>query len=252
MNPYLEQEAVWQDFHDSFIPAVRDAISSQVSPHFIVKIEEHLYIHEPSAAQRIRVGNADVGVMAPRKGRSSNQGCAAVLQPPERTVIAELIDIEKQTYLEIRDRQNRDLVAVIELLSPTNKKPGPDREQYLAKRLNVLRTWAHFVEIDLLRGWERMPHQEQKHCDYAILVSRYEERPDAGFWPIQLRDPLPLIPIPLRPPLVEATLDLQALLHTVYDRAYYRDYIYQGVPTPPLTEADQAWADALIRNEQGA
>jgi uncharacterized protein DUF4058 len=31
MNPYLEQEDVWSDFHNRFIPAAADAIGPQVS-----------------------------------------------------------------------------------------------------------------------------------------------------------------------------------------------------------------------------
>lgn len=62
MNPFLEQSDVWRDFHDTFVPAFRDAIMPQVSPQFVVIIQEHLYIHELSAEQRIRVGDADVGL----------------------------------------------------------------------------------------------------------------------------------------------------------------------------------------------
>jgi hypothetical protein len=42
MKPYLEQEDAWHDFHDSFTPRVRDLISVQVDPRYIVKIDEHL------------------------------------------------------------------------------------------------------------------------------------------------------------------------------------------------------------------
>ena len=59
--------------------------------------------------------------------------------------------IERQRYLEIRDRRNRELVAVVELLSPVNKKSGPYRAQYLTKRSEILASPAHLVEIDLLR-----------------------------------------------------------------------------------------------------
>ena len=55
-------------------------------------------------------------------------------------------------FLEVRDRQDRELVNVIELLSPSNKRAGDDREQYLAKRREILRSPAHLVEIDLLRA----------------------------------------------------------------------------------------------------
>src|SRR5208337_3214808 len=59
--------------------------------------------------------------------------------------------IERQRYLEIRDRRSRELVAVVELLSPVNKKSGPDRAQYLTKRSEILASPAHLVEIDSSR-----------------------------------------------------------------------------------------------------
>lgn len=244
MNPYLEQDDVWQDFHDSFIPAVRDALSPQVSPDFIVKIEEHIYIHEPTAEEHIRVVSGDVSVIRATEVQSET-AAAAVTAAPARILIPS-IEIEKQTYLEVRDRKNRELVTVIELLSPTNKKSGPDREQYLAKRAHLLRSPAHFVEIDLLRGWSRMPGEQAPDCDYCVVVSRAEDRPQAGFWPIQLRERLPVIPVPLRAPRTEVNLELQEVLHSVYDRAYYKDYIYQGTPYPALRPEDSAWAASIL------
>ncbi|MCE3017616.1 MAG: DUF4058 family protein [Pirellula sp.] len=41
------------------------------------------------------------------------------------------IDIEWHPVIEIRDRHDRLLVTMIEVLSPSNKRYGPDREQYL-------------------------------------------------------------------------------------------------------------------------
>jgi hypothetical protein len=38
------------------------------------------------------------------------------------------------------------------LLSPSNKRSGPDREAYLAKRRRLFASGAHLVERDLLRG----------------------------------------------------------------------------------------------------
>jgi hypothetical protein len=245
MNPYLEQEDVWQDFHDAMIPAIRDALSPQLSPHFIVKIQEHLYIHEPEAKQRYRIGSGDVNLIKPMGVVTELDHSVATLAAPSHILLPQ-VEMETQTFLEIRDRKNRELITVIELLSPTNKKSGPDREQYLAKRGNVLHSTAHFVEIDLLRGCPKMPGENAEVCDYSVTVSLAVERPKAGHWPIMLRDRLPTIPIPLRAPLPEASLDLQAVLHFVYDRAFYKDYIYEGSPTPPLGPEDAAWAQSLI------
>jgi hypothetical protein len=80
----------------------------------------------------------------------------------------------------------------------------------------LLASAVHLVEIDLLRGGPRMPFASAlPECDYGILVSRMEDRPRADFWPVQLRQPLPVIPIPLRAPDPDARLELQAILHHV-------------------------------------
>jgi hypothetical protein len=244
MNPYLEESDVWQDFHNRFVPALGDALAALVTPNFIVKIEEHLFIHEPPAEYRLLVGHSDVSMASERHSAQPTGATATIVSPMMARIPT--VDFEKHLFLELRDRKNRDLITVLEVLSPTNKKPGADREQYLAKRANLLRSTAHFVEIDLLRGWPRMPIEEGVECDYSIMVSRVEDRPKVNFWPLRLRDPLPPIPIPLRPPHENVKLDLQVALHGVYDRARYKDYIYQETPYPPLSPEDTLWAAALI------
>ena len=154
--------------------------------------------------------------------------------------------IERQRYLEIRDRRNRELVAVVELLSPVNKKSGPYRAQYLTKRSEILASPAHLVEIDLLRDGRAMPDQERPSSTYGVMVSRVEERPAADFWPIGLRQPLPTIPVPLRPANSHASLELQKLLHEVYDRGTYAEEIYEQEAEPPLDPADLDWAEHVL------
>ena len=107
----------------------------------------------------------------------------------------------KEAFVEIRERDTCRVVTAIELLSPTNKNPGPDRELYLSKRLRYSQSDVHLVEIDLLRGGHRMPVEGLPACDCYVQVSRVEERPSVGLWPIMLRDPLPTIPIPLLAPI---------------------------------------------------
>ena len=105
----------------------------------------------------------------------------------------------------------------------------------------------HFVEIDLLRGGPRMPWLDMPACDYYAVVSRFEERPErAGFWPIRLRERLPEIPIPLRQGDADARLDLQQVLHRIYDAAGYAYHIYSGPPEPLLAAEDAAWAQQFL------
>ena len=247
MDPYLENDDAWQDFHDSMIPAISDALSSQVRPNYIAKIERHIFIHEPSADERVLLEHGDVSPHH-RKKTSARATTEETAVAPARIHLPSM-QLEKHLFVEIRDRKNREIVTVLEMLSPTNKRSGPDREQYLAKRGNLLRGTAHFIEIDLLRGWPRMPMEPKRECDYCIIVSRAEDRPEASFWPLQLRDRLPKIPVPLRAASADAWLDLQEVLDGVYDRACYSDYVYEEAPTPRLNRKDAAWAKALLRKQ---
>jgi len=247
MNPYLEQDHVWHDFHERFCPAIAELLTPQVRPSYVARIDEHVYIHELPAEPRRLAGRADVSLVRTTLAEGTRTA-AAVLEPPARVHLP-AIDIERLAFVEIRDRLERRLVTVIELLSPTNKYAGPDREQYLAKRGQLLASGAHFVEIDLLRGGPRLPRENLPECDYFVLVSRAEERPQAGLWPFRLRERLPVIPVPLRSPHPDAQLDLQALLDRIYDAAGYEDDIYASEPQPRLTPEDVAWARQFLPSQ---
>jgi hypothetical protein len=163
-----------------------------------------------------------------------------------RQVLLPAVDKEGLSYVEIRDRRTRRLVTVIELPSPSNKQPGPDRDHYETKRAEILASRTHLLEINLLRGGARMPSLEDVQCAYCVLVSRFEARPKADVWPIGLREPLPVVPVPLADKDPEANLDLQAILHRLYDGGGYARFIYASTPDPPLSPEDAVWAQALI------
>jgi len=94
----------------------------------------------------------------------------------------------------------------------------------------------------LLRGWTPMPQEGRPECDYSVMISGAEKRRAADFWPIGLRDRLPVIPIPLRNPDAAAQVDLQEVLHRAYDGPGYEHFIYRGEPEPSLSANDAAWA----------
>jgi hypothetical protein len=245
MNPYLEQEDAFHDFHERFCPECAKVLTAQVRPNYIVKIDEHVYIHELPADQRQLVGRADVGISS-RRPPPSPAAAPGLVQAPLYGRIPLAVDVERQSFVQILDRQSRRVVTVVELLSPSNKYAGADRDQYVAKRQQVLTSRVHLVEIDVLRGGPRLPVEGLPACDYYVMVSRAEDRPAVALWPIGLRDRLPVVPIPLSDPHPPATLDLQALLHRIYDEAGYEDYIYTGAPQPALSEEDAAWAQQRL------
>jgi hypothetical protein len=249
MNPYIEQDAFWRDFLLEFLPAIRGRLVGQVRPNYIVMLDEHIYVQEHPRVARRLVGRAEVSLEAlPQPGDEEAVGFG-ILEPPVQVRIP-VQEVRRVPFLEIRNRVGRELITVVELLSPANKRGGADREQYVAKREQLLKSAAHFVEIDLLRGGRPMPLERRPRCDYSVLVSRSEARPLVGFWPIRLRRRLPIIPIPLRSGDPDAHLDLQEILHQVYDATGYEDFIYAGRPDPPLSSRDAAWARTFVPSKR--
>ena len=155
----------------------------------------------------------------------------------------------EEWYLEVRAVGTGKLVTVIEVLSPANKSAGPGRKEYLRKRNRVLNTRTSLVEIDLLRGGRPMPlvGEPPAGIPYRIVVSRGASRPRARLYGFGIRHPIPTIPIPLLPKDPEPSLDLNSVLHALYDRARFDlrlDYSKPAVPPP--SEEDAAWARDIL------
>lgn len=247
MNPYLEHRRVFHDFHQSFIVTARRHLQRQVKSPYAVQVDYDVYLHEPTADVRLTI-RPDVWV-AKRPG-------PAVLDAPSisprvrapRTGELELPDISevRSNLLRVVNVDNDRLVAVVELLSPTNKSRPDDRAAYLKKRNGLLLSDAHFVEIDLLRAGPRMPVRGLGECDYYAMVSRSDSRPAVELWPIQLREPLPTVPVPLEGTASDVLLDVQAVLNDTFDESGYAQFIYRSDPEPPLSADDLAWAKSLV------
>jgi hypothetical protein len=85
--------------------------------------------------------------------------------------------------------------------------------------------------------------------DYYALLHRGGVADAFEVWPVDLRDRLPTIAVPLRPPEDDAPLDLQTLLDGVYRRGHYADSLDYAAtpPAPRLRPADAAWAEGRVR-----
>jgi hypothetical protein len=86
MNPFLEQDDVWHDFHQSFIPLAREVIGAQVGPDYLVKVEEQLFIHELSSDERRLLGRADVAVAGPQ-ATAGVRPAVAVTEAPANGIL---------------------------------------------------------------------------------------------------------------------------------------------------------------------
>lgn len=241
VDPFLEHPALWPDVHNRLIAAVADALAPVVRPSYYVAIEERIQWEEPDLAI---VGRADVALVG--VGHSQARASASAAPAPQ-AVMVELAMPERirQTYLEIR-AVSGEVVTVIEILSPTNKRPGAGRSAYVEKRLAILSSLTSLVEVDLVQSGHPMAGVERR-TGYAILVSHSWKRPQASLHLFGTRDTIPSIGVPLRPGEEEPTLDLQTVLAALYDRAGYDLRIdYRREPEPQLDAADAAWARQVL------
>ena len=151
--------------------------------------------------------------------------------------------------IEIRDVAQRLLVTVIEILSPINKR-GEGTRDYAQRRLELLRTQTHLLEIDLLRQDLRIQLLgEPPPAPYYIYLSRSARRPFTQVWPVALRAALPTVPLPLLPPDPDVSLDTHAAVQACFELVGYErllDYS-SPPPSPELSAGDTAWADKVLR-----
>jgi Protein of unknown function (DUF4058) len=249
MDPWLEHPILWPDVHSRLITAIADELSPRLVPRYFVGVQSRVMVIAGLDVDLLYRPDVSLHALAPRP--PARGPGAAVLERlevrpmPVKVVVDEQIE---ETFLEIRELPSQKLVTTMEILSPWNKKTAAARQEYLAKRTNLLRSRVSLVEIDLLRGGEPMPLEDAPpRSDYRILICRRGGWSRADLYSFEWRTPIPPIPIPLLPGEAEPTLDLNAVLLALIGRASYELIIdYDQPPSPPLRPEDAAWAAAMI------
>jgi hypothetical protein len=241
MDPFIEARGKWEDFHNKLLGDLERHLSQTLSPRYAVRLGERTYIafHDPELEQEGDfLFKPDVGI---KSLDTIGQGSPprSVLEAPA-VDMAGLVEEEfREVFLEIHELgSSLRLVTGIEILSPSNKRPGTAGwYQYERKRKVFLEGHANLVEIDLLRGGRRRAMAGAwPDSPYYVMVLRRENAPRCKVWPAHYREPLPVIPIPLAPPDADVPLALQPLVDAVYQRSRYEAELDHGRPLDrPLT-----------------
>jgi len=215
MNPYLEQPAIWQQFHSRLIVAIADDLSPKLRPKYRAAVEKRVY--EDIGNDLTSIGQPDTTIF---RGMSAINSVPALVTPSSGgAMMTEPVIVKvpmpeeiRERYLEIRDVQTGEVVTTLELISPSNKRSGRGRSQYEAKRLAILGSQTHLIEVDLIRSFTPLPiRRSMPPSAYSILSSRAEQRPQAVLYPFNLPDPIPMFPLPLKSDDPEFVVDLQTL-----------------------------------------
>ena len=254
MDPYIESQGNWQDFHNRLITEMCNSLGVRLPEDYVARVDESIEV----------VGFGENGGTAYRpdvlvarhdrpesRERSELAGSGlATIEP----ILNEVSDRDpeeiRQTWLEIRRLPELELVTVVEVLSPVNKA-WPGRPSYLAKRDDLHARKINLVEIDLLLGGQPLPMKRRLSVGhYYAIVARGPSLPMAEVYRWSVRDRLPAIPIPLRAPDPDVPIDLNELVGRVYDLGRYRRTLHhdqalpEGLPLPP---EDREWAQGTGR-----
>ncbi|MGK7878831.1 MAG: DUF4058 family protein [Crocosphaera sp.] len=252
MNPYLELPQFWSQVHNRLIVEIADAMNPKIRPKYRMELEQRVYTQNNDDDSLGLVGIPDNVFFSPSSNPSKTSSNVAIASPKIEPLTVSITQPQtvKEWYLQVKNVETKEVVTVIEILSPKNKKVGEGRNKYLKKREQVLMSLSHLIEIDLLRKGEIMPMNIDQtiKSDYRIIISRSDRRPQAELYAFNLAQEIPSIPLPLKPEDQEPLIPLQELLDSLYEKGSYDLAInYQKQTLEDLYENEQVWIKNLLQ-----
>ncbi len=251
-DPYLEDQGYWRQFHATFLVEALYALTDRMPETYEVRIEERVSLVYEEDERPYRDIQPDALILrsySPSRADQSRSATAtAVLEPVVMTLPIHPAEEVVEKFLVVRAFPGRELVTVIELLSPSNKR-SPGSKLYDEKRQELLHQEVHLVELDLLIDGDRLRMVERLPAGhFYAFISRAESRPLAATYAWTIRDPLPGLPIPLRTPDPDVILDLASVFAAIYDKSRVGRHLDYSAPLSlPLNPDDRAWAEATAR-----
>ncbi len=251
MDPFIEVCGLWEDFHHALIEDIKNALTALAPARYTVRTGERAYVVLANAEGKESYPfRPDVGITTTPASEHSSPGPVAALA--DTTTASGPVDMRafveeefKEGFVEIYDSDSqRKLVTCIEVLSPSNKRRGSTGwNLYLRKRQGLLLGEANLVEIDLLRGGDRLPMLDPWPASpYTLLVSRQSQPSRCRVWPAFVLRRLPTLPVPLLKPDPDLPLGLQPMIDSIYERSRYcRSIDYSKPLNPRLAPDETAW-----------
>lgn len=246
MDPFLEAPSQWSEFHARFIYELAADLGDNVGDDYGVHIEKRIYLVEDNLWRDSRGFQAipDIMIERQRLPAADNAGrTISIISEPTYLERFEAMEVH-EWFIEIRELRSRDVVTVIELVSPFNKAAGTrGADDFKTKRSAVMASRTHWIEIDLIRNGARLAEVENKSDYYALLKRSPQSQGQFAAWFFNLRDKMPTIAVPLHPTHDDIALDLQTVFDRTYKRAHYARHLDYSVdiPTPRLSVPDLHW-----------
>ncbi|MBL8890939.1 MAG: DUF4058 family protein [Planctomycetaceae bacterium] len=249
MDPFLESR--WADIHARLIVYASNQLNAKLPPDLSARIEETLSVEEEGGDYSRKIV-PDVRVT---QDSFSYSNVSSAVAGDSAIAVAEpiLCPVEppRLRHLEIIDPAGR-VVTAIELLSPWNKIGVKARRKYGQNQDEFMRGGVNLVEINLIRQGEHVALAPiefltpDRRGPYLVSVYCHDDPQTIRAYPIKLREPLPNIPIPLRPTDRAVVLQLQTLIDECYRDARCDRTNYEQPLPPPLSADDQDWVRSQV------
>src|ERR1044071_6583028 len=151
MDPYLEGPDLWPDVHTRLMSIFAEQLTPLLVPKYVAELNTQIVIDSfEDTSPEIESVLPDVTIARTRSAIAEAPTQSLTAAAPLRLRMPTSLPIRLLTMY-IRQRENEQVVTVIELLSPVNKRPGEGRRAYIKKRGSFLESHVSLVEIDLLR-----------------------------------------------------------------------------------------------------
>lgn len=257
MDPFLEEASVWSKLRAVLVSEIARQLNDWLPEPFVAKVAPRGVEDKPSLT-RFPVPPTLCSTR-PRSRKKTAVAAGTTADEPWIVPFPGPESRDDRLVLITDSRQPGRVVTVVEVLGVDHKTERSARDRYANTQREVLESDASLVEIDLLRGGERvLPSFFLEHFiaelqptpDYVVLVSRAWRRIGSGLgyrgYSWSLREKLPTIMIPLRSETDEVPLDLQAAWTVAYDSLVASGGIDYGVlPSPDLAVDDAIWAEEI-------
>lgn len=207
----LDPRVGWESFHHRWANAIADHLDQSLPPQFFARVEVHL-------GSELATDVTEEELLTPAGVNGPGGVAVQTYTPPASTLVIPAV-FPDEASVEVRSADpGARLLAVIELVSPANKKSPDTRRAFAAKAASYLQhgiglaivdpvTERHFNLHDelgrLLTGTEQfaMPGTPGIYAAaYRPVPGEQPPAPGIEAWayPLAVGSPLPVVPLYLR------------------------------------------------------
>jgi hypothetical protein len=218
MDPYLEEEKLWPEFHHALVGTLYQALQPNLGDRYRARVGQRHYVVEQALFTSI------------------------------------IRDEHHEEFIEVRQRSDGRLITLLDVVSPANKTLPAARQAYLDKRHEARGAGASLVEIDLvLQGQPTLDYSRDglPDWDYAVTVTRCTQPERFEIYTATLQKKLPRFRLPLAADDRDAVLDLQTTFNRCYDQGDFRGRIdYGREPVTALADDDRKWLGDWLKQQK--